>query len=296
MTKRPLTINALITRTNQQLKQRLPKENPSYPTLAQAMRYATLNNGKRIRPTLVYLAGTMLGATLEQLDAPACAIEFIHCFSLVHDDLPAMDNSDLRRGQASCHKAFSEDLAILAGDALVTQAFETIITSNSPLNDKQRINMLQCLCNATGAYGMVAGQVMDINNENNTKMSLAKLKTLHTLKTGELIKASVLLGGHAAPNATQNDLDQLEIFGETLGLLYQVCDDILDVTADENILGKQSGTDEVLGKFTYINALGLDGSKNYARELQQDCLKALKNLKSNSEHLATIANNIFQRV
>jgi farnesyl diphosphate synthase len=143
---------------------------------------------------------------------------------------------------------------------------------------------------------MVAGQVMDINNENNTAMSISKLKTLHILKTGELIKASVLLGGYAATNATQEDLDQLKIFGKTLGLLYQVCDDILDVTADENVLGKQSGTDEALGKFTYINALGLDGAKDYAQELQQDCLEALNNTKGDSKHLITITNKVFQRI
>lgn len=273
----------------------LPYQDPDYPELRDALQYAILNSGKRLRPALLYSTGQMLGAPLEVLDPVACAVEMVHCFSLIHDDLPAMDNSDFRRGKPSCHCRFGEDVAILAGDNLLTLAMEILSnTENAPLSAHLRLQLIHLLCTATGAAGMVGGQMMDIKNI--APASEQRLKKLHRLKTGALIKASVLMGALCSPAPlTVTTHSALQDFAETLGLLYQVCDDILDVTAEEALLGKPRGTDEKLGKITYVSLLGLTASKEYVAQLHHQALVSLSAL-PHSAHLKTLTDAIAERV
>lgn len=272
----------------------LPHRDSDYSTLDDAMKYAIFNGGKRLRPALVYFTGEMFGATIEMLNPIACAVEMVHCFSLVHDDLPAMDNSDYRRGKLSCHKVFGEDVAILAGDNLLTLAMEILSDAqNAPLSHHTRLQLMHMLCKATGAEGMVGGQIMDVKNLANYHQ--AQLEKLHRLKTGALIKASVLMGALCSPTpltaSTQQDINH---FADTLGLLYQVCDDILDVIADESLLGKPAGTDKHLGKTTYVNILGLDESKRYARDLCEQAIQSIGQY-NHSESLQSLARYIYNR-
>ncbi len=215
---------------NKTLLDYLPHAKQYSERLEKAMKYAVLIGGKRLRPLLVYAAGETLGASLEQLNAAACAVEFIHAYSLIHDDLPALDNDDIRRGQPSCHKAFDEATAILAGDALHALAFE-ILTENKSLNIDQRLAMVQLLAKAIGNHGMVGGQAMEfelIDRQSN----LTELELIHRLKTGALIQVCVQLGAVAA-NATGIQRKQLDQYGSLLGLAFQIQDDILDHQDDE---------------------------------------------------------------
>lgn len=273
----------------------LPQSDLDYPQLTQAIRYSIFNGGKRLRPALVYFSGAMFEATLEMLDPIACAVEMVHCFSLVHDDLPAMDNSDYRRGKPSCHKIFGEDVAILAGDNLLTLAMEILSnTQNAPLSHHTRLQLLHMLCKATGAEGMVGGQIMDIKNT--AKYDQQQLAKLHQLKTGALIKASILMGTLCSPAPlTAETQTTINSFADTLGLLYQVCDDILDVIADEKTLGKAAGTDQQLGKGTYVDLLGLENARFYATKLYEIACKTIETL-PNSERLAYIAHYIYTRL
>ncbi len=272
----------------------LPKRDPDYPELDDAMKYSLFNGGKRLRPALVYFTGKMFGATLEILDPIACAVEMVHCFSLVHDDLPAMDNSDYRRGKLSCHKVFGEDVAILAGDNLLTLSMEILSnTENAPLSHQTRLQLMHMLCKATGAEGMVGGQIMDIKNI--ASYNQTQLEKLHHLKTGALIKASILMGALCSPAPLSLETQTaINHFAHTLGLLYQVCDDILDVIADESLLGKPAGTDEKLGKITYVTLLGLNESKNYAQKLCEQAIADIRN-HPNSQDLQALTQYIFSR-
>lgn len=273
----------------------LPRKDVDYPNLDEALRYAIFNGGKRLRPALVYFTGEMFSATQEMLDPIACAVEMVHCFSLVHDDLPAMDNSDYRRGQLSCHKVFGEDVAILAGDNLLTLAMEILSdTQNAPLSHHTRLQLIKMLCNATGSEGMVGGQIMDVKNLSHYDQS--QLEKLHRLKTGALIKVSVLMGALCSPTSlTSETQTTIHHFADTLGLLYQVCDDILDVIADEKILGKAAGTDQQLGKKTYVDILGLENAKQYAFDLYQTACSTVKQLPRH-QPLRDITEYIYQRV
>lgn len=273
----------------------LPRQDLDYPNLDEALRYTLFNGGKRLRPALVYFTGSIFGATQQMLDPIACALEMIHCFSLVHDDLPAMDNSDYRRGKLSCHKVFGEDVAILAGDALLTLAFEILSdTQNAPLSHGTRLALIHMLCKATGSEGMVGGQIMDIKNTG--KYDQKQLEKLHQLKTGALIKASILMGALCSPTPlTTKTQTSINHFADILGLLYQVCDDILDVTADEKTLGKAQGTDQQLGKGTYVDLLGLDKARQYAAELCESAHKSIKPL-PNNEQLTYIIDYIHRRL
>lgn len=268
--------------------------------LLEAIRYSVLNGGKRIRPLLVYVFGEALGAKTHELDVPAAAIELIHCYSLIHDDLPAMDNDDLRRGKPSCHKAFSEATAILAGDALQSLAFELLSDErrNSSFTSAQQIKMIQILAKASGIMGMVGGQSLDISLSNkqfsnkhisnkqvsnkhilqNPTMTLDLLKTLHQKKTAALIQASVQLAALVSGCQNTKILALLQNYAENLGLAFQVQDDILDVEGSAEILGKNIGQDAALQKFTFTEVLGLKGSKIYMQELYKEALSYAKTL------------------
>ena len=261
--------------------------------LSQAMHYSTFNGGKRIRPLLVYLTGQALDIRAEQQNAPACAVELIHCYSLVHDDMPAMDDDDLRRGKPTCHKQFSEATALLAGDALQTLAFETL-TQSPYLTDSQMISMVRVLAQSSGAAGMAGGQAIDLS-ATGKNLSLEQLKTMHEHKTGALIRAAVQLGALCADNLPAADFQALDNYAKNIGLSFQIKDDILDIESDTLTLGKQQGADISLNKVTYPALLGLEGAKQMALECHQNALKNLLSFNHKADPLRQLSEYIITR-
>jgi len=262
--------------------------------LHQAMHYSIFNGGKRVRPLLVYLTGQALNTPSEHQDAPACAVELIHCYSLVHDDMPEMDNDDLRRGKPTCHKQFSEATALLTGDALQTLAFEAL-TNNSLVADRQILAMVRTLAQASGAGGMAGGQAIDLSVTGQQSLSLNELKSMHEYKTGALIRASVQLGALCTPELEQTTLDSLDAYAKNIGLSFQIKDDILDIEADTQTLGKQQGADIELNKVTYPALLGLDGAKTMAQQCHQNALDSLSGFDQNADPLRWLSEYIITR-
>ncbi len=262
--------------------------------LHQAMRYAVLGGGKRVRPVLVYAAGRALGVAPERLDAAAAAVEMIHAYSLIHDDLPAMDDDDLRRGRPSCHKAFDEATAILAGDALQTLAFQALCRDPALAVDAEtRLAMVDSLALASGSRGMAGGQALDLAATGQA-IDLPQLENMHIHKTGALIRASVRLGVLAAepPGAQAQRLDH---YAKCIGLAFQVKDDILDVESDTQTLGKTGGKDQAQDKPTYPALLGLEASREMAARLRDDALQSLKGLDERADPLRELAAYIVSR-
>ncbi len=289
-------IESYQARATRALDRRLPAAELHPGDLHQAMRYAALGGGKRIRPTLVYAAGSAVGALLETLDGPACAVEFIHAYSLIHDDLPAMDNDDLRHGQPTCHKAFGEALAILAGDALQALAFQVLSQDQAMVSDPAiRLRMAGVLAQAAGSRGMVGGQAIDLAAVGRDDLSLAELENMHIHKTGALIRASVLLGALSQSAIDPVALERLDRYAKCIGLAFQIRDDILDVIGDTATLGKAQGADRALGKPTYPALLGLDGARVHARALYEEALASLEPLGAEAEPLRWIAGYIVDR-
>ncbi|MGM0412498.1 MAG: (2E,6E)-farnesyl diphosphate synthase [Pseudomonadota bacterium] len=287
-----LTLTEAAARAEEALDARLPAEADDPTPLAAAMRYAVTGGGKRVRPFLVYAAGSALGAPLEGLDAPAAAVEFIHAYSLVHDDLPAMDDDDLRRGHPTCHRAFDEATAILAGDALQSLAFSAL-AEDEGLPEPTRLHMVTALARAAGEAGMVGGQARDINAVGRGT-DLAGLEAMHRRKTGALIEASVRLGGLAA-GADTATLDALQRYGAAVGLAFQIQDDILDVVGDTETLGKAGGADAAREKPTYPALLGLEGARERARAMVDDALTALAGLDERADPLRELARYVIER-
>jgi len=235
--------------------------------LREAMLHASLQGGKRVRPVLAYASACAVGGSLEDADVAACTAELVHCYSLVHDDLPAMDDDDLRRGQPTVHIAFDEATAILAGDALQALAFRLLSEADGQrAGAATRLRMINLLAAAAGFEGMVSGQSVDFEAMGRS-LSLQQLQIMHSLKTGALIRASVLLGALATEKADAVQLAALERYAECIGLAFQVQDDILDVTADTATLGKTQGADQALNKPTYVSLLGLDAATAKAQDL-----------------------------
>ena len=255
--------SAWATRVEQQLAQHLPSPDAEPRRLHEAMRYAALGGGKRMRPMLVYAAGTLTGASEALLDAPAAAVELVHAYSLVHDDLPAMDDDAMRRGRPTVHVAFDEATAILAGDALQTRAFELLACADAPA--QLRIDWVATLADAGGVAGMCGGQALDVDATGHAQ-SLDALRRMHALKTGALIRASVRMGALSG-GADAGTLQRLDGFAAALGLAFQVRDDILDVEASSEQLGKTAGKDAAQAKSTYPALLGMDGAKAVLAEL-----------------------------
>lgn len=277
------------------LQQRLPTADSSPHTLHQAMRYGALNGGKRIRPILVFATGQALGADDVDLSHPAMAVELIHCYSLVHDDLPAMDDDDLRRGKPTCHIQFNEATAILAGDALHTQAFEELSGATfSQRAQAQQLEMIQILARASGSLGMGGGQAIDLESTQKT-IDLDTLENMHRMKTGALIKASVLLGALCAGPLKPEERQALESYADAIGLAFQVKDDILDIESDTETLGKPQGSDLEKEKNTYPALLGIEGSRQKLDDLLQLALQALAKLPYNTQLLADLAQFIVHR-
>ncbi|MBK7982169.1 MAG: (2E,6E)-farnesyl diphosphate synthase [Candidatus Competibacteraceae bacterium] len=282
-------------RAERTLDARLPGADLHPGALHRAMRYAVLGGGKRIRPLLVYSAGAAVGAALESLDGPACAVEFIHAYSLIHDDLPAMDDDDLRHGRPSCHKACGEALAILAGDALQALAFQVLCQDGGMIQAPTiRLRMVGVLAHAAGSRGMAGGQAIDLA-ATGQELTLAELENMHIHKTGALIRASVLLGALSQTEVEPRLLEQLDHYAKCIGLAFQIRDDILDVIGDTATLGKAAGADRAHDKLTYPSLLGLDGSRDHARALHQDALASLEAFGSEAEPLRWIAHYIVER-
>lgn len=263
--------------------------------LHEAMRYSVLGDGKRIRPVLVYATGEAFGIELDALDGPACAVEIIHAYSLIHDDLPSMDNDDLRRGRPTCHKAYDEATAILAGDALQALAFH--ILAQDPkikVNNKQRVSMINTLAVASGSRGMAGGQAIDLASVGKS-LNIAELENMHIHKTGALILASAELGALSVENVDPDMFSCISQFAKCIGLAFQIKDDILDIESDTETLGKPQGSDIALNKPTYPNLLGLEGAKQAAEELYNNALKSLEVFGEKAEMLRTIADYIVKR-
>jgi farnesyl diphosphate synthase len=265
-------------RVESQLAQQLQQVPFPDNALTQAMHYGVLQGGKRLRPFLVYATGAMLGVPLTLLDVPAVAIEFIHAYSLIHDDLPAMDNDALRRGKPTCHIVYGEAIAILAGDALQSLAFETLSSAEMPdISSRQRLKMLAELAKASGIAGMCAGQALDLAAEGRA-IPLAEMENIHRHKTGALIRAAVRLAvllANAEGQALQPILDE---YADAIGLAFQVQDDILDIVGDSLITGKTQGADIALQKSTYPSLLGLRAAQDKAKALHQQATTALDSL------------------
>ncbi|WP_346796734.1 (2E,6E)-farnesyl diphosphate synthase [Halomonas sp. Bachu 37] len=286
----PAALAASRSRVDATLEALFARDATTPPRLEAAMRHGLLGGGKRLRPLLVYLAGQALGADERDLDAPAAAIELIHAYSLVHDDLPAMDDDDLRRGQPTVHKAFDEATAILAGDALQTLAFEVLAASAHP----RLGSLIMTLAHAAGRDGMVAGQVLDLEAVGGHP-DVDALARMHAHKTGALIAAAVRLGALVAVDESDPRLDALGRYARAIGLAFQIHDDVLDVTGDTATLGKTSGADAARAKPTYPGLLGLEGARNKAQALVDEAVTALAPLGDAATPLAELARYMIER-
>ena len=271
-------------------------QNPSNPSrLMKAIHYSLMANGKRLRPVLCIAAAEVVGGQTKDVLKAACALEMIHTYSLIHDDLPAMDNDDVRRGKPTCHIAFDEASAILAGDALLTLAFQ-LLSAVEISNGSQALTWLRVIhriADAAGYRGMIAGQMKDIASENNL-LTLEELEELHALKTGALIEASVYSGATIG-GGREEQIDQLGNYAKNIGLAFQIKDDILNVEGDPALLGKAVGTDKIRQKNTYPFLMGLEKSKSFAEELVIRALQAIEPFDDKADPLRAIANYIVRR-
>ncbi len=282
-------------RVNAALDKYLPANDPPEHNLAEAIRYSVIGGGKRIRPAMVYAAGEAVGVSTNLMDIPACAVEMIHAYSLIHDDLPAMDDDDLRRGRPTCHKAFDEATAILAGDALQALAYEILAKDDhKELTAEHRIEMLSLLTEASGAHGMAGGQAVDLASVGK-QLNLPQLEHMHQLKTGALIRASVLLGGMCKQDITPQEIEILSNYAQCIGLSFQIQDDILDVIGDTKTLGKPQGSDQAQKKPTFPAIIGLEESKQLAMEQHNTALKHLQPLGKTADSLRQLSAYIVER-
>jgi farnesyl diphosphate synthase len=291
--------NTRLTHYQQRVDHALDAFLPNSPAhshnLIDAMRYSVIGGGgKRIRPAMVYVSGEAMGADPAMLDTPACAVEMIHTYSLIHDDLPAMDDDDLRRGQPTCHKAYDEATAILAGDALQAQAFGILAASNLQIDNSRRLEMITLLATASGSDGMAGGQAIDLAAVGH-RLSLQELEAMHRVKTGALIRASILLGAMCSAVTTEDELALLGRYADCVGLSFQIQDDILDVVGDTETLGKPKGSDQKMQKPTYPSILGLDASRKLALEQHEQALSHVETLGERAVTLRQLSAYIVER-
>ena len=287
-------LHAYRDRVYAALDARMPGTNTEPRHLHEAMRYSVLNGGKRVRAVLVYGTGQAVGSALEHLDAPACAVELIHAYSLVHDDLPAMDDDDLRRGQPTCHRAFDEATALLAGDALQSLAFEILIGDDNGIPAQRRAEMVRTLAIAGGSTGMAGGQAIDLAAVGKS-LNVDELENMHRHKTGALIRASVRLGALSGNRVSTETLKNLDAYAERIGLAFQIRDDILDVEGDTETLGKQSGADIYRNKPTYPAVIGLDAAKRKAADLHAAAIESLDDFDAEADLLRWLSEFIVER-
>lgn len=261
--------------------------------LHQAMRYSTLGGGKRVRPLLAFAAGELTGASPESLVAAACAVECIHVYSLVHDDMPCMDDDVLRRGRPTCHVEYDDPTALLVGDSLQSLAFD-ILSRNSNSDPAHQLEMVRVLARASGSCGMAGGQAIDLASVGKP-LTQPELELMHALKTGALIRAAVLLGAMCGKAMAESEREALDRFAKRTGLLFQVVDDILDCTASTATLGKTAGKDAAADKPTYVSLMGLDGAQRFASDLESEALDALTIFGSRSLRLTELTAFIAHR-
>lgn len=285
----------LAKRVESVLDQWLPDAEQVPHNLHQAMRYSSLNAGKRIRPLLVYAAGICTSQNLTELDGPAAALELIHVYSLIHDDLPCMDDDDLRRGKPTCHVVYGDATATLAGDALQALAFQIIATDPNMQSDNAvRVNIMKQIATAAGSLGMAGGQAIDLA-ATDSKLTLTELESMHALKTGKLISACIEVACANQPSLSQSHHSALTQYGKDIGLAFQVRDDIIDITSDTETLGKVAGADQDLNKATFPSTIGMEASIEKARQLQDSALTALELFGDEANLLRDIAEFIVSR-
>ncbi|WP_278800874.1 (2E,6E)-farnesyl diphosphate synthase [Marinobacter nauticus] len=287
---------AYLDQCRQQVDRELDRCLASHATserLQETMRYSVLGGGKRVRPALCMAAARAMGSQESTALAPACALELIHAYSLVHDDLPAMDDDDLRRGRPTAHIAFDEASAILAGDALQTLAF-ALLSDAPALSDRQRVTMISELARASGHQGMVGGQAIDLESVGR-QLSVAQLEAMHRHKTGALIEASVRLGALTSETVTKCQLSNLTDYASALGLAFQVQDDLLDIEGDTEVIGKRQGSDAAKAKPTYPALLGIEGARQHLARLLDEALSALESFDSEADTLRAMADYVVAR-
>ncbi len=288
-------LKAYKQRVDQSLEHWLPTAGINPANLHLAMRYSVLGSGKRVRPVLVYATAEALGIALERVDGIAAAVEIIHAYSLIHDDLPAMDDDDLRRGRPTCHKQFDEATAILAGDALQALAF--YILSHDPAmteNAQQRLKMIEKLALFSGSRGMAGGQAIDLASVGKN-INLAELETMHIHKTGALIRTCIQMAALSGKDVSSEQFEALDHYAKKIGLSFQVQDDILDVVSDTAVLGKPQGSDALLDKPTFPTIIGLQASRDKAQALHQQALQALELFGPEADILRTISHWFVER-
>ena len=287
-------VQDMQTRMELVLDAHLPASAIAPTRLHEAMRYAALGGGKRVRALLAYAAGEFCGAALEHIDVPAASVEMIHAFSLVHDDLPCMDDDDLRRGKPTTHKVYGDAMALLVGDALQSLSFQIISQDKLLKNATQKLQMLHILALASGSRGMAGGQAIDIDSVG-IPLTREELEQMHIHKTGALIRAAALLGAYSADEPDDEKVKAIDHFAKSIGLAFQVVDDILDAEADTQTLGKTAGKDAKNNKSTYVTILGLSAAKQLARELHANAMAALSFYGREADYLRHLANFITQR-
>jgi farnesyl diphosphate synthase len=287
-------MRAVLARVEAALERYLPATATEPARLHEAMRYAVLGGGKRVRPLLVHAAGELTGARPEALEAASAALEMIHVYSLVHDDMPCMDDDALRRGKPTVHVQYDEATALLVGDALQSQAF-VVLTDEIALDTRAQASLVRELAIASGSLGMAGGQAIDLASVGLT-LTRAQLETMHRMKTGALLRASVRMGALAGTVPDANALRALDAYAAAVGLAFQVVDDILDVTTDSATLGKTAGKDAKDGKPTYVSIIGLDASRALAAQLRQDAHEAIAPFGERGLRLAELADLVVNRV
>ncbi len=294
---RELTVEQLENMASERLNQLYTGYLDNTPSLElkNAMEYSLLNGGKRLRPLLIYATGSVFKAPLENLDTAAAAVELIHTYSLIHDDLPGMDDAAMRRGRPACHKAFSEGMAILAGDALHTFAMQIMASHPAPIKPERRLQMMTSLSQACGPFGMAAGQALDLTVMLDDSISSRVLEDIYRLKTGALLTTSIELGWLASKDDDEANQRAMRDFGSHIGLAFQIQDDILDIEASSSEIGKPSGLDSKNNKFTYPKLHGVDVAKQKVETLYEEALQAIDYLGKDAHILRELAQRMLKR-
>jgi farnesyl diphosphate synthase len=294
---RKLTLDQLANLSGERLDQLYLNYLEDAPSLElkNAMEYSLLNGGKRLRPQLIYAAGSAFNAPIEAMDTAAAAVELIHTYSLIHDDLPCMDDAAMRRGRPACHKAFGEGMAVLAGDALLTFAMQIIASHPAQLKADRRLQMMNILSRACGPFGMAAGQALDLTVMSDDSMSTRVLEDIYRLKTGALLTACIEMGWLASGDDGEQNLHAMHDFGRHLGLAFQIQDDILDIEMETSDLGKPKGQDQKHHKFTYPKLHGIDAAKEKVEKLYEDALLAINYLGEDARLLRELAGTMLRR-
>ena len=276
------------------LRELLPRPDIAPQRLHEAMRYAVLDGGKRVRPLLAFAAGELAGAEQARVDVAAAAVELIHAYSLVHDDMPCMDDDVLRRGKPTCHKQYDEATALLVGDSLQTLAFQLLAEHHLSGDAARQLEMVRLLATASGSRGMAGGQAIDLASVGKS-LTLPELEFMHIHKTGALIRAAILLGAYCGSRLEAAQMDRLDRFGKLIGLAFQVVDDVLDCEADTATLGKTAGKDADNGKPTYVSLLGIQGARDMAQRLHREALESLAGFGDSAQRLRELADFIVLR-